>query len=204
MEGKLYVISAPSGCGKTTLVNTMLKSFQDICLSISHTTRRPRLREKQGVHYYFVSIECFKNLIKAKAFIEYAIVFDHYYGTSLRWMTKTLQRGKDVILEIDWQGARQIKKYFPQAVTIFLIPPSLQSLKMRLSKRAQDSQLIIAERMKQAQRDLSHYSEYDYLVLNKHFKSAAKDLSMIINAHRLQRSIQSQRLISIIDTLLCN
>lgn len=190
MVGTLYIVSAPSGCGKTSLVNRLLSSMDQICVSISYTTRPARPGEISGINYYFVSENAFQDLISNKAFLEYAQVFGYYYGTQAFWVEEQLNKGIDVILEIDWQGAQQIKKKLPQAIGIFLLPPSLESLYERLKNRGKDSQQTIAKRMSQANSEISHYKEYDYIIVNNHFENAINDFITIINAQRLTTNRQ--------------
>lgn len=190
--GTLYVIAAPSGTGKTSLVDSLVQKMTDLKLSISYTTRPQRAKEQDGVHYWFVNQAEFEAMIAKGVFLEYARVFglDNYYGTSRDWVEQQLQQGQDVILEIDWQGARQIRSLFPEAVTIFILPPSLELLQQRLQSRNQDDADIIAKRLAAAGSELSHYDEFDYIVINDVFEKALNDLEAIIRATRLSKKKQ--------------
>lgn len=202
MQGTLYIISAPSGAGKTSLVRELLASVSSLALSISHTTRPMRPGEHNGVHYHFVMPAEFQAMIAAGGFLEYAQVFDNYYGTSKAGVTEQLRRGQDVILEIDWQGARQLRQIFPNAVAIFIVPPSLEVLESRLRARGQDSEAVIARRMREARAEMSHYSEYDYLLVNEDFGRAVIDLQSIVRARNLRREAQEEALHALLDGLL--
>lgn len=182
--GQLYIISAPSGAGKTSLVSALLEQDKQVEVSVSHTTRAPRPGEKNGVNYNFVSVEEFEALIETSGFLEHAKVFENYYGTSQKWVEDKLNSGIDVILEIDWQGAQQIRKLVADVVSIFILPPSKEALETRLKGRGQDSDEVIATRMAQAASEASHYAEYDYLVINDDFDQALKDLQAIFTSHR--------------------
>ena len=176
----LYIISAPSGCGKTSLVEELIKRNDSLCVSVSHTTRNPRLEEINGISYYFISLNKFNKMINNDAFVEYAKVFDNYYGTAIESIKCQLKKGQSVILEIDWQGANQVKKKFPNAVSIFILPPSKEDLKKRLQQRAQDDQSTINKRMTNAKNEMLHYKNYEYLVINEDFDIALSDLEIII------------------------
>ena len=202
MQGTLYIISAPSGAGKTSLVRELLARSPDLTLSVSHTTRQIRPGEENGVHYHFVAPEQFQSMIAANEFLEYARVFDNYYGTSRAAALERMQRGQDVILEIDWRGARQTRRLFPEAVTIFILPPSREVLEKRLRARAQDSEAVIARRMQEARSDISHYKEYDYLLVNDDFQKALADLQSIIRTRNLRREAQEKVLRSLLSSLL--
>lgn len=178
-KGKLYTVAAPSGVGKTSLVKALVEASDNLFVSISFTTRPRRPNEVDGVNYHFVDEETFKAMIKQGDFLEYAMVFHHYYGTSKRWVEQQLVSGRNVILEIDWQGVRQVKELFPHCVRIFILPPSLQSLKKRLEARGQDSAAIIAERIAAAKAEISHYQESDFLVVNDDFDHAVSELHAI-------------------------
>jgi len=188
--GNVFIVAAPSGGGKTSLVNKLVTSLSDIEVSISHTTRPARPGERDGANYFFVSEQKFMAMVSENAFVEHARVFNHYYGTSLAQINARLAAGIDVILDIDWQGAQQIRRLFPNAVSIFIIPPSLTVLKQRLQDRKQDDEEIIAARMLRAQDELSHYVEFDYLIINDQFEKAAAQLQSVIVANRLLASRQ--------------
>lgn len=202
MPGTLYIISAPSGGGKTSLVNALLESVSNLEVSISYTTRPPRPGEKDGVDYHFIDQAEFNHLIQKKSFLEYAIVFGHYYGTSHEWVTKKIEAGINIILEIDWQGAQQIRKKMPESIGIFIIPPSWEVLEKRLHLRAQDKQDVIKKRMADAKAELRHYTEYDYLIMNENFSMALADLNAILRVRRLRCSIQKKELASLLKILL--
>jgi guanylate kinase len=202
LTGTPYIISAPSGAGKTSLVNALVQADPNILVSVSHTTRPIRPGEKNDVNYHFVSQIEFEALLAKHAFLEYAKVFDHYYGTSREWLATKLQQGNDVILEIDWQGAQQIRKQLPEAISIFILPPSLDVLRQRLIERGQDNEQVIAKRMQQAQLEIAHYQEFDYIVVNENFQQALKDLQTIFAAQKLRQSFQINHLANLIKTLL--
>lgn len=198
----LYTISAPSGAGKTSLVAALLQRDSMVRVSVSHTTRPKRSGEQDGVNYHFVSQQQFQAELAADGFLEHAEVFGNWYGTSQQWVEKTLQSGTDVILEIDWQGAQQVRKLMPDTVAIFILPPSRQTLAARLKGRGQDDEAIIAARMAQAQNEMSHYAEADYLVINDEFEIALNDLSAIFSSQRLKLGRQAQRFKTLISELL--
>lgn len=202
IPGTLYIISAPSGGGKTSLVNALLESVSNLEVSISYTTRAPRPGEKEAVDYHFVDETQFKQLKKEQAFLEYATVFGHYYGTSVAWVTKKIEAGIDIILEIDWQGAQQIREKMPESIGIFIIPPSWEVLEKRLRLRAQDEQTVIKKRMADAKAELEHFDEYDYLILNENFSNALADLNAILRVRRLRSSIQKRELALLLERLL--
>ena len=176
----LSIISAPSGCGKTSLVEALIKKTKNLCVSVSHTTRPPRPDEANGINYYFVSIDEFEEMIKQNAFVEHAMVFDNHYGSSSQLIKEKLDEGVDVILEIDWQGARQVKNNMPNSTSIFILPPSKEALLERLQQRAQDNDATINKRMSDAQNQMQHFNEFDYLIINDDFNSALNDLNLII------------------------
>ncbi|GMR03772.1 MAG: guanylate kinase [Gammaproteobacteria bacterium] len=178
--GRLIILSAPSGAGKTSLANALVESLPDLVFSVSHTTRPPRPGEQHGVHYYFVAKKDFDEMIAAGRFLEYAQVFGHLYGTSRAVVENLLKQGKDVILDIDWQGARSIKQQMPQAVSIFVLPPSRAVLEERLILRGQDTPEVVEQRMREALAEMRHYDEFDYVVVNDEFKAALQDLKAII------------------------
>lgn len=189
-QAHLFVITAPSGAGKSSLVNALTQTLPRLKQTISYTTRQPRPGESHGKEYYFVSEEAFLDLIKEDAFLEYATVHGNYYGTSREYVSTHLKAGIDLILEIDWQGARQIKKQFPQAMGIFILPPSIQTLKERLCKRGQDSASTIEKRVLAAQDEIIHANEFEYVIINEAFDVACSELVSIITASRCQFSQQ--------------
>jgi len=205
----LFIIAAPSGCGKTSLVEALIKKTKNLCVSISHTTRSPRPDEVNGINYYFVSINEFEEMIKNNAFVEHAIVFDNHYGSSTKLIREKLDIGVDVILEIDWQGARQVKENMPNAISIFILPPSNEALLGRLKQRAQDDEITINKRMSDAQNQMQHFNEFDYLVINDDFNSALNDLNLIIcrpdkasERFSLSLSEQSKKYIKLLKKLI--
>jgi guanylate kinase len=190
-SGDLYVISAPSGAGKTSLVAALHSSQPELHVSVSHTTRPRRSDEIDGVNYHFVSEKDFVAMIDADAFLEHARVFDRSYGTARDSVEKFLAAGEDVILEIDWQGAGQVRQRHPGCIGIFILPPSREALAERLAGRAQDSDAIIARRMRDAVAEMSHCCEFDYLVINDTFEVALADLRSIIRCRRLRQQRQN-------------
>lgn len=194
LTGHLFVIAAPSGAGKTSLVNALVKSLDDLHVSISCTTRPMRPDDQEGKDYFFISEEDFQQKIQANEFLEYATIYHHHYGTPKTWVMNHLKQGKDVILEIDWQGARQIHAEFHQAILIFIFPPSLKILKERLIQRGQDSEAVIDERLAAAQGEMSHFEEFDYLIVNDDFEEALYNLKAIVSATRLRTDQQIVRL----------
>lgn len=199
--GTLYTVSAPSGAGKTSLVKALIESTEQIQVSVSHTTRPMRPGEIDGINYHFVSNEDFNAMLAEDAFLESAKVFDNQYGTSRKWVEETLQQGIDVILEIDWQGAEQIKKMLP-CTAVFILPPSKEELESRLTNRGQDDTEIIAKRMSEAQSEMSHYPSADFLVINDNFDTALGDLQALIRAKRLEKAPQQQRHAELLAKLL--
>lgn len=191
MEGILFIVSAPSGAGKTSLLRELVPTDPQLVMSVSHATRPMRDGEQDGVHYHFVSVAEFEALIEAGAFLEHAQVFDNFYGTSESAVKAQLASGQDVILEIDWQGARQVRQRFPLAVSIFIAPPSIAALRERLSGRGQDSEEVVQRRMADARSELSHFPEYEYLVINDDFDTALADLQAIFRAERLREPRQA-------------
>lgn len=185
--GTLYIVSAPSGAGKSSLISALLENNpnNDLQVSVSHTTREPRPGEVNGQHYHFVSVNEFKDAIDEGVFFEWAEVFGNYYGTSRTVIEQQLANGIDVFLDIDWQGARQVKELMPQAKGIFILPPSRSELERRLIGRGTDSDDVIAGRMSKAVSEMSHYDEYDYLIVNDSFEQALQDFSAIIKANRM-------------------
>jgi guanylate kinase len=202
MLGNLYIISAPSGAGKTSLVAKLIDEDLLVRVSVSTTTRDMRPGEKHGVNYYFVSVPEFEEKIAEGEFIEYAKVFDNYYGTSRKNVEQHLKAGQDVILEIDWQGAQQIRKQFDQVYSIFIMPPSLDELDRRLNGRGTDSEEVIAKRMKQAVTEMEHYTEFDYVVINDDFETAFHQLHSIFISNRLKLEQQQGRHGQLFDLLI--
>ena len=188
--GKLIVISAPSGAGKTTLVMALCESDPKLVVSVSHTTRPRRDGETDGIAYHFTDVDSFKETIDSGQFLEHAKVFDHYYGTCGNWVKSQLNEGKEVILEIDWQGAARISYLMPDCISIFILPPSYQALETRLTSRGEDDPTAIRRRMREAKDELSHYKEYDYLVINDKFEQALSELRDIVTALRENRQIK--------------
>jgi guanylate kinase len=179
-HGRLLVIAAPSGAGKTSLVKALLASEPRLRLSVSHTTRKRRPTEKDGREYHFASVPQFERLVARGEFLEHARVFDNFYGTARVFVEEQLLQGYDVILEIDWQGAQQVRRAVPQCVSIFILPPSRRALAERLSRRATDSAETIARRLRDATADMSHYREFDYVIVNDDFAQAVSDLRRIV------------------------
>ncbi|MDU9401121.1 guanylate kinase [Pseudomonas sp. zfem004] len=192
-SGTLYIVSAPSGAGKTSLVTELIKQDPHVRVSVSHTTRAMRPGEAHGVNYHFVVHEEFKTLIAQGDFLEHAEVFGNFYGTSRSALQETLDQGFDLILEIDWQGAQQVRKLMPEARSIFILPPSQQALRQRLDGRGQDSEEIIAGRMKEAVSEMEHYDEYEYVIINDDFDVALDDLKAVFRSNRLLLQKQQQR-----------
>lgn len=193
MSGTLYIFAAPSGAGKTSLIKALRERRPELALSISHTTRPMRSGEESGVHYHFIDQAAFIEMIGQAAFLEHAEVFGNFYGTSESIVRDQLQKGSDLILEIDWQGAQQVRKRFPDAVGIFILPPDAETLRQRLSDRGQDDDQVIQGRMDQAVSEMSHYSEFDYLVVNDDFDKALTELEAIVVTEPLRIARQSRR-----------
>lgn len=202
MSGLLFVVAAASGTGKTSLVKALLDRVSDIHVSVSHTTRQQRPGELAGIHYHFTTIESFLSLVNEGGFIEYAEVFGNYYGTSQAEVKKQLEAGHDVLLEIDWQGAEQVRRLFPESKQIFIMPPSQYDLRERLSARAQDSLEVIEQRLAGAITDMQQYTNFDYLVINDVFDRALHDIESIIHACRLTVNQQAKRHQNLIAALL--
>lgn len=202
VTGTLYIISAPSGAGKTSLIKALLERLSGVSVSISHTTRQPRPGEQNAVDYHFVSLEKFTAMVEAGDFLEHARVFDNYYGTSKSSVQAQLEQGDDVILEIDWQGARQVRESFPDAVGMFILPPGLAALRERLTARGQDDETVIVRRMRDAVSEMSHYAEYQYLIINDDFNVALDDLAAIFRVGRLGLVQQQHRYVRLLDELL--
>ncbi|WP_234496028.1 guanylate kinase [Vibrio maritimus] len=203
-KGTLYIVSAPSGAGKSSLIAAMLEKNPTYAMkvSVSHTTRGMRPGEEDGVHYHFVEKSEFESLIEQGAFLEYAEVFGNYYGTSRLWIEETLEKGIDVFLDIDWQGARQIREQMPEAKSVFILPPSNSELERRLNVRGQDSDEVIAKRMSEAKSEMSHYNEYDYVIVNDDFDGALVDFKAILRAERLKQDKQAVKYKGMLDALL--
>jgi guanylate kinase len=201
-QGTLLTISAPSGAGKTTLVQALVESTDNIQVSVSHTTRKPRLGEKNGENYHFVTEAEFLHILECNLFLEHAKIYDYYYGTSQKWLNEQLEAGIDVILEIDWQGAQQIHRLMPETVGIFILPPSPEILEKRLRQRGKDSEEVIIKRLRGAVEEISHYVDFDYLVVNDDFSKALKDLQTIVHSLRLRQTVQAAKLEKLLTDLL--
>jgi guanylate kinase len=201
-QGTLLTISAPSGAGKTTLVQALVESTDNIQVSVSHTTRKPRLGEKNGENYHFVTEAEFLHILECNLFLEHAKIYDYYYGTSQKWLNEQLEAGIDVILEIDWQGAQQIHRLMPDTVGIFILPPSPEILEKRLRQRGKDSEEVIIKRLRGAVEEISHYVDFDYLVVNDDFSKALKDLQTIVHSLRLRQTVQAAKLEKLLTDLL--
>ena len=198
----LFIVAAPSGCGKTSLVKALIAQTEDLCVSVSHTTRAARPGEAHGKNYFFVSKQEFDQIKEEDGFIESAQVFDNHYGSAKQTVRDLLESGTDVILEIDWQGARQVKKSFNDAIGIFILPPSEAALRERLTDRGQDDKSIIDRRMQDAVSEMRHYDEFDYLVINDDFNLALTDLSTIIHSQRFLLSQQTEKYQSLLNSLI--
>ncbi|MBT4522056.1 MAG: guanylate kinase [Halieaceae bacterium] len=201
-KGTLFTVSAPSGAGKTSLVEALVQRNNSLCVSISHTTRPRRPGEENGVNYHFVSDAVFVAMLEQSQFLEHALVFENRYGTSQVWVEEQLARGVDVILEIDWQGAAQVKRQMPQSCAIFILPPSREALAQRLTSRGQDEANVIQYRLAEAVDEMSHYIESDYLVVNRDFDLALNELSGIILSQRLRTERQLEPLDGLLQELL--
>ena len=193
MTGQLFIVSAPSGAGKTTLVRLLLEKDAAISLSISTTTRAPRPGEQDGREYHFVSVPRFVERRDRGEFLEWAEVHGNYYGTSQRWIEEQLQTGRDVLVEIDWQGAQQVRDVFPEAIGVFILPPSMDILKQRLAGRGTDSAEVIARRIAAAQAEMRHVDEFDYVIINDDLQKALAELVSVVGASRLEYDKQRQR-----------
>jgi guanylate kinase len=192
-SGNLFIVTAPSGAGKTSLVNALLEKEPHLKRSISYTTRAPRPGEVDGVDYHFINEAGFMQMLEAADFLESAEVHGARYGTSQRWVEEVLRSGEDILLEIDWQGAAQVRKLFPHMVSIFILPPSVEELENRLHKRGQDAPEVITRRMANAREEISHLSEFDYVIINDNFNDALLDLQAVIRARRLKTEKQLRR-----------
>jgi guanylate kinase len=201
-QGTLYIFAAPSGAGKTSLVKALLDESDGIEVSVSHTTRVPRPGEVDGVNYHFTGVATFNEMVNEGEFLEHAQVFDNFYGTARANIEQRLAAGVDVILEIDWQGARQVRQEFPDSLGVFILPPSRQALEERLRGRGQDGDEVIARRMRDAESEMSHYAEFEYLVINDDFDAALQELKAIITANRLRSPLQASRHGEMLDELL--
>ncbi len=201
-QGTLYTVSAPSGAGKTSLVQALIEREENICVSVSHTTRSKRPGEVDGVNYHFVDETAFRAMVEQGGFLEHASVFDRHYGTSQSWVEAKLNEGVDVILEIDWQGASQVRAKLPKTESIFILPPSQESLRKRLTNRGQDDDETIARRMAEAKSESSHYAEANFLVINDDFEHALDDLAAIVQCKRLSLHKQCSRHDDLLQELL--
>jgi guanylate kinase len=202
--GNLYVVAAPSGGGKTTLVRALIEREPDIRLSVSYTTRPPRPGEIDGVDYHFVDEPKFQTLKDAGEFLEHAYVHGNWYATSATWLARQIAEGHDVLLEIDWQGAQQVRRLIPSTVRIFILPPSLEMLRDRLEKRGQDTPAVIARRIEAAREEMRHCAEFDYVIINQDFATAVDDLAAIVRASRLRAAPQQTRHAALIASLLAS
>ncbi len=202
MRGTLFIVAAPSGAGKSSIVNACLARDSNIALSISFTSRAPRPGERHAEHYHFISEAQFQAMIDAGDFFEYARVHGDWKGTARQSVEPLLMQGKDVLLEIDWQGARQVRKQVPDAVSVFILPPSRAALEERMRKRGQDSEATIAQRLAAAREEMSHYGEFDYVIVNEDFDAAVDDMCAIFRGSRLRKDIQVARHAKLITALL--
>jgi len=201
-KGKLYIISAPSGAGKTSLVKQLIADLELLTVSVSHTTRQMRAGETHGKDYFFATVDEFKQMVTDHAFLEHAQVFDNFYGTAQQTVEYYLENGIDVILEIDWQGAQQVRKMLSNSISIFILPPSIEILQQRLENRGQDSKDIIERRMQDAVTEMSHYNEFDYIIINDDFNQALAELRSIIISHRLEIKRQLKKLAPLLKKLI--
>lgn len=200
--GTLYIVSAPSGAGKTSLVKALIDIMAQVRVSVSHTTRTIRPGEVDGVNYHFTKRDAFISMLEQGDFLEHAEVFGNLYGTSHTWVKETLAKGYDLILEIDWQGAQQVRKLMPKAQSIFILPPTHKDLRQRLHNRGQDTDDVIETRMQQAITEMSHYVEYDYIVINDDFATALQDLLAIFRSNQLLLATQQKRHTQLLCDLL--
>lgn len=200
-KGKLIIVSAPSGAGKTSLVAALVTDDDSLCVSVSHTTRPKRPKEEDGVNYHFTDEQTFLNMLQDGDFLESAEVYGHRYGTSQKWVNEQLEKGQDVVLEIDWQGAAQVRNLYPESCYIFILPPSLETLTERLRHRAQDDEAIIAKRMEEARTVLQHVCEADYMVVNDEFDTALADIRAILRAQGLTVTAQQFNLAELLTSL---
>jgi guanylate kinase len=202
MRGTLYIVAAPSGAGKSSIVNACLARDPNICLSISFTSRQPRPGERHAEHYHFVSADEFQRMVANGDFFEHALVHGDWKGTARQSVEPQLARGKDVLLEIDWQGADQVRAKVPDAVSVFILPPSRQALEQRMRARGQDSDEVIRRRLAAAREEMSHYEAFDYVIVNEHFDTAVEEMCAIFIASRLRRDLQKERHAGLIEGLL--
>lgn len=202
MRGTLYIVAAPSGAGKSSIVNAVLARDPNICLSISFTSRQPRPGERHAEHYNFISAAEFEAMVEAGDFFEYAKVHGDWKGTARQSVDPQLSAGRDVLLEIDWQGARQVRSRIPDAVSVFILPPSRMALEERMRKRGQDSEAVIAQRLAAAREEMSHYGEFDYVIINEIFNTAVAEMCSIFTASRLRKDPQVARHARLISSLL--
>ncbi len=202
MRGTLFIVAAPSGAGKSSIVNAVLARDPNICLSISFTSRQPRPGERHAEHYHFVSATEFEQMVEVGDFFEHARVHGDWKGTARQSVEPQLASGKDVLLEIDWQGARQVRSKVPDAVSVFILPPSREALEQRMRSRGQDSEEVIAQRLDAAREEMSHYGEFDYVIVNEHFPIAVDEMCAIFTASRVRRDQQVARHSRLITALL--
>ncbi|HST46197.1 MAG TPA: guanylate kinase [Luteimonas sp.] len=202
MRGTLYIVAAPSGAGKSSIVNACLARDPGICLSISFTSRAPRPGERHAEHYHFIARDAFQQMIDAGGFFEHALVHGDWKGTARQSVEPQLAQGRDVLLEIDWQGARQVRGQVPEAVSVFILPPSREALEQRMRKRGQDSEAVITQRLAAAREEMSHFDEFDYVVVNEHFETAVDEMCAIFTASRLRREAQAARHAGLLVALL--
>ena len=201
MSGNLYIVSAPSGAGKTSLVAALLEADRGIRKSVSYTTRLPRPGEVNGIHYHFVTTDAFEQMAQAGDFLESALVHDNRYGTSRKWVEERLAADTDIVLEIDWQGAAQVRRLMPATISIFILPPSFETLLQRLNARAQDPLEVIARRLANAREEIAHVTDFDYVIINNDFRVAAAELQDVVRAERLRTSRQLHRHTALINRL---
>ncbi len=201
MSGSLFVVSAPSGAGKTSLVHALLATNPQIALSVSYTTRKPREGEVNGVAYHFVSLETFLEMSGRGEFLESAEVYGNFYGTSQSWIARENARDKDILLEIDWQGAAQVRRLFPECISIFILPPSIEALEKRLKGRGTDAADVIARRMAAAREDVAHVAEFDYVIINDDLNEALHEFNAVVLAARLRGARQLARHQTLINQL---
>ena len=204
MRGTLFIVAAPSGAGKSSIVNAVLARDPNICLSISFTSRKPRPGERHAEHYHFVSREEFEGMVAAGDFFEHALVHGDWKGSARQSVEPQLAQGKDVLLEIDWQGARQVRSKVPDAVSVFILPPSRQALEQRMRNRGQDSEEVIAQRLAAAREEMSHYGEFDFVIVNEDFETAVTEMCSIFIASRVRKDQQVARHSRLITALLAD